>query len=766
MGTPTSIPEFLAVVTQSNLLDANTLNYYAAAATGDPAGDNPATDDPAQVAAALVRDNLLTRYQAEQLLQGKWRGFFIGRYKVLGMLGEGGMGKVFLCEHPGMRRQVAVKVLPPKQASDPETLERFYREAESLARLDHRNIIHAYDVAQDGGIHYLVMEYVKGVTLEECVNKDGALGAERAYDYLRQAALGLQHAFEAGIVHRDIKPSNFLITETGVVKILDLGLARFFEQDNELSSRFGGAMMGTIDYMAPEQAINSSEVDIRADIYSLGATFYFSLTNRSPFDGATSTQKLLWHQVRDPEPLQTIRPELPTELVNIIARMMSKLPANRYQTPDELLLAMRMPAPETVSDVPRAIAETLPDLPPTPPKKKRIPRREEKPKPKSPVKLILVGILVGLSAVAGVYFSKPETAPVVEPEPTPQPKQIAQAKPPTPQPVVNKPLFLSELTELEATVGRGVFGKGGSLGYDGRRITVNGIPMAQGLSMHPPENGSARVQYNIQNRFQTFAGSVAINDTGVGKPGIGQVFVVRGDGRQLWESQPVRMRKDEQQFAIPVGGVFRLELEVRCAGPNSNAHAVWCDPRLFRSPVTIADLPAPKTIDPEGFIHTWLILAPVPNAGSIIETVNRQLVKDEALLAPKEGDKVKVGDKEFVWDRLPVDDWFFELEGYGVDNCTAYVVTYIVAKDDIKDADLRIGSDDGAKCYLNGKEVGKFLGDRGVNKDQNTFPVSLKKGVNTLVFKIVNGNGKWGGGARFTDKVGNPLQGISAQITK
>jgi len=764
MGIPASTPEFLAVITQSNLLDASTLNQYVSAANADQSSDSPPADDPTQLAGAMVRDGLLTRFQAEQLLQGKWRGFFIGRYKVLGVLGSGGMGKVFLCEHPGMRRQVAIKVLPPKQAGDPETVERFYREAQAIARLDHRNIVHAYDVAEDGGVHYLVMEYVKGVTLENCVQQEGPLGADRVSDYLRQAALGLQHAYESGVVHRDIKPSNLLVTDTGIVKILDLGLARFFEQDSELSSRFGGAMMGTIDYMAPEQALNSSEVDIRADIYSLGATFYFALTSRSPFDGATSTQKLLMHQVSDPEPLQRIRPELPSELTAIIAKMMAKDPANRFQTPDELLFAMRIPAPETVADVPRATADTSPELPPA--TREERPARVTKPMRRFPKKIALVVGLGLLSAAAGLYLNnRPDASPVIEPD-EPPPKPTVQARTVPTQPSIPKPLYLSNLNEGDATVGRGQFGKAGSLGYDNRRITVNGIVMAQGLSMHPPENGSSHARYALQGRFRTLAGSVAINDTGVGKPAVGQIFVVRGDGRQLWESKPVRAKKDEQKFAIDVTGVHRLELEVRCPGSNANAHAVWCDPGLYGMPVTVADLPTPKTIDQEGFIHAWLILAPIPNGGDFNQTVDKQLVKDEAKLAPKEGDKVKVGDKEFVWDRVTMGDYFFELEGYGVDNCTAYAVTYIVAPDEMKDVTLRIGSDDGAKVYVNSKEVGKFVGPRGINKDQNWFPVTLKKGVNTLVFKIVNGNGKWGGAARFVDKEGNPIQGIGAQITK
>ncbi len=767
--------EFLTLIAQSNLIDVNILDRYLSERNANSPVGTATVESPADLAGALVSDGLLTRFQAEQLLKGKWRGFFIGRYKVLGMLGSGGMGKVFLCEHPGMRRQVAVKVLPAKQAGDAETVERFYREAQAIARLDHRNIVHAFDVAQDGEIHYLVMEYVKGSTLEDCVIKEGPLGPNRVIEYMRQAALGLQHAYEAGVVHRDIKPSNLLVTDTGVLKILDLGLARFFqEQDDELSSRFGGGVMGTIDYMAPEQAIDSTAVDIRADIYSLGATFYFSMIGRSPFDGATTTQKFLWHQVRDPEPLQKLRPELPPALTALITRMMAKDPANRFQTPDELLLALAAPVAETVEDVPRATVDTALDLVCEAPSvtRKKKPVKEEGPTRRFPKKLAIVVTMCLLSAAAGVYMSQrpkanPETESVVLP-----PKPVVAAKPATPQQgPPSRPLYLSDLPEEDVSVGRGQFGKGGSLGYDNRLITVRGTVMSQGLSMHPPANGSSHVRYEVRGNFRSLSGTVAINDTGVGKVAVGQVFVVKGDGRTLWESRPVWTKAHEQAFAIDLTGVHRLELEVRCPGKNDNAHAVWCDPKLLRTPIALSDVPIGRPIDHEGFIRTWLLLSPVPYPGGtdLAQAVDTSIIKDEANLEPKEGDKLKVGDKELKWEKVQADDYFFDLDpGNGAgNNCMAYAVSYIVAANDMKDVEMRIGSDDGAKVYVNGKEVGKATMSRGIGKDQTSFSgVNLKKGVNVVVFKVVNGHGEWKGALRFVDTAGNGLQGIKAQLTK
>src|SRR5581483_10286116 len=189
---------------------------------------------PAEVskmAGLLVSAGLLTHFQAEQLMQGKWRRFTIGKYKVLERLGAGGMGSVFLCEHKLMRRRVAVKVLPTARA---------------VAALDHPNIVHAYDIDQDEQLHFLVMEYVDGTSLQDLVKKSGPLDVTRACHYIRQSALGLEHAHEAGLVHRDIKPGNILVDRSGAVKLLDMGLARFFnDEEDVLTRKYDESVLGT-----------------------------------------------------------------------------------------------------------------------------------------------------------------------------------------------------------------------------------------------------------------------------------------------------------------------------------------------------------------------------------------------------------------------------------------------------------------------------------------------------------------------------------------
>ncbi|HEV3237480.1 MAG TPA: serine/threonine-protein kinase, partial [Gemmataceae bacterium] len=346
MPAPTTIGEFLDLVRKSGVLEDKRLDVYVDKATAA----NVLPQEPSKLAGLLVRDGILTHFQAEQFLQGKWRRFTIGKYKVLERIGSGGMGSVYLCEHKLMRRRVAVKVLPTAKADDTSSLERFHREARVVAALDHINIVRAYDVDQDVNLHFLVMEYVDGASLQEMVKRGGIMDVTRAAHYMRQAANGLQHGHEtAGIVHRDIKPGNILVDRNGIVKILDMGLARFFHDEEDiLTKKYDENVLGTADYLAPEQALDSHSVDVRADIYSLGATFYYCLTGKSPFNEGTIAQKLIWHQTRQPKPVRSIRPEVPQAIEALIEKMMAKDPNQRFQTPLEVAEAL---APHTTQPI-------------------------------------------------------------------------------------------------------------------------------------------------------------------------------------------------------------------------------------------------------------------------------------------------------------------------------------------------------------------------------------------------------------------------------
>jgi len=318
-----------------------------------------------------------------ELFRGHAEELVLGPYLVLERLGSGGTGQVFKARHRRMERIVALKLIRQELLADPEVLARFYREIRLVSQLSHPHIVHAYDAGpvplverlrSAGGPaaptgHMLVMEYVQGIDLDRLVKRSGPLSAAQACEFIRQAAVGLQYAHERGLVHRDIKPPNLLIADCGLriadssakssirnppsarVKILDLGLARLPRRQQSAAAHedefatslltpVGSVMMGTPDFMAPEQAIDFHQVDIRADIYSLGCTFFFLLTGRPPFPGGSAFQKLMRHQQAPPPDVTTLRADLPAGLNAVLQRMLAKTPQDRYQTPAAVATAL------------------------------------------------------------------------------------------------------------------------------------------------------------------------------------------------------------------------------------------------------------------------------------------------------------------------------------------------------------------------------------------------------------------------------------------
>lgn len=332
MPPPATNEDLLSLVAKSGVADEKRLDAYLKR-VGDAV-----PDEPGELAVALVREGILTNFQVQQLMQGKWRGFAIGNYKVLERLGSGGMGNVYLCEHKVMRKRVAIKVLATISAENPEALKRFYREARAASALDHPHIVRAHDVGKEDKLHFLVMDYVDGSSLENIIRRHGPMDVLRACNYVRQAAMGLHFAHESGLIHRDIKPANLILDRTGVVKVLDMGVARFSQEDDEVLTK---GPLGTADYLAPEQALDSHGADRRADIYSLGATFYFLLTGNPPFtEGKTVAQKIMLLQTKPPRPLSEFRHDVPPAVESIITRMMAKKADVRYQTLEEVIEAL------------------------------------------------------------------------------------------------------------------------------------------------------------------------------------------------------------------------------------------------------------------------------------------------------------------------------------------------------------------------------------------------------------------------------------------
>ncbi len=342
MSLKLTAASFLAGVKQSGLIDAHRFD----ALLNDLQRSGVDLTNSSAIAQALVARKVLTDWQSEKLLQGRHKGFILGRYRLLSLLGTGEMSAVYLAEHIMMERRCAIKVLPANKVQDTSYLGRFHREARAVASLNHSNIVKAFDVDKQhegaAEIHFLVMEYVNGKNLGKMVLERGPLPYVELVDYIRQAADGLHHAHEAGLVHRDIKPDNLLIDQTGVVKLLDLGLARFFNASDEesLTIKHDEKVLGTADFLAPEQAIDSHKVDLRADIYSLGCTLYYGLTGHPPFTDGSLVQRLLAHQTRRPPSIKYDRPDIPEGLLAIVEKMMAKKPGDRYQTAADVAEAL------------------------------------------------------------------------------------------------------------------------------------------------------------------------------------------------------------------------------------------------------------------------------------------------------------------------------------------------------------------------------------------------------------------------------------------
>ncbi len=295
----------------------------------------------------LVNSGKITRFQAEKIVAGKAKELIVGQYLLVNQLGKGGIGRVYKAIHRTMNREVAIKLLAPKFTNTAKARQLFQREVLAAGRLVHPNIATAYDANTQGNHHYLVMEHVDGPNLDQLVNRQGPLRPGLACEIIRQAALALQHASDMGMLHRDIKPANILVQKgtgnTFTVKVVDFGLARLQVPGVDGAGEMGtivtkqNTVMGTPDYLSPEQARNMHKLDIRSDLYSLGCTFYFLLTGRVPFPKGTTVEKLIRHAKAEPVPIASLRSDVPAEMIQVVQKSMAKDPNNRFQTPTELV---------------------------------------------------------------------------------------------------------------------------------------------------------------------------------------------------------------------------------------------------------------------------------------------------------------------------------------------------------------------------------------------------------------------------------------------
>jgi len=324
---PTDVTALLALVRQSGLVTEERVHDFLN-------GSIQSDLDPDELLSKMVSGELLTSFQATQLSAGRWRGLVLKQYALLDRLGAGGMGQVYLGKHMTLGRKVAIKVLAARLADDPIARTRLVREARAAATLDHPNIVRVYDIDTEHSPPYLVMEYLEGVSLQAAVATHGTLQAAATALCGRQVALALQHAFETGLVHRDVKPANLILDRQGQVKLLDLGIVRSVDTPGLTLAANGGKMiLGTLDYLAPEQADDCSNVDTRADVYSLGATLYFLLAGHPPFPEGSAASRLARKLSDTPISIRKLRPDVPLGLSAVIDKMLARDPAERYQRP-------------------------------------------------------------------------------------------------------------------------------------------------------------------------------------------------------------------------------------------------------------------------------------------------------------------------------------------------------------------------------------------------------------------------------------------------
>lgn len=325
--TSQSAESYQQLLIQSGLVAPNQLKVILSELGPESANDLPGHRRLAKV---LIERGLITPWQDQRLMRGQHDGFFIASYKLIDRLGSGGMGQVYLAEHSMIRRQVALKILPSKFAKNPIARQRLEQESRALGSIDHPNVVKLYDAGQYRGLWYLAMEYIDGMDLQKYLETNGPLNPNHAAELIRQAADGLAIMHRNGLIHRDIKPSNLCVNNDQQIKVLDLGVARLNEDENSsMTVAHKQQLLGTIDYLAPEQALDSHSVSDRADIYSLGCTLYFLLRGEAPFCGGSQAERILMHQMRQPTPLSSIRPDIPGSLSKLCEQMMQKDAAKR-----------------------------------------------------------------------------------------------------------------------------------------------------------------------------------------------------------------------------------------------------------------------------------------------------------------------------------------------------------------------------------------------------------------------------------------------------
>jgi serine/threonine protein kinase len=336
-----------------------------------PQGAEPADDAPTIISKKVPARNGPSGQSADSLVGGSLRGRTLAHFELIEPIGVGGMAAVIRARDRQLDRPVALKILPPEMASDAENVLRFHQEARAAAKLDHENIARVFFCGEDQRLHFIAFEFVEGVNLRTLLEKRGRLPVHEAVHFMLQIATGLAHAAARGVVHRDIKPSNIIISPNGRAKLVDMGLARNMGPQSDRDLTQSGVTLGTFDYIAPEQAMDPREADVRSDIYSLGCTFYHMLTGQAPVPEGTAAKKLHHHQHVAPVDPRQLNPNIPDDVAAILQRMMAKDPRERYQRAEHLVQHLIQVAQKlgAVTDVPDGVLFVDAPLP-APPRKR------------------------------------------------------------------------------------------------------------------------------------------------------------------------------------------------------------------------------------------------------------------------------------------------------------------------------------------------------------------------------------------------------------
>ena len=488
----------------------------------------------------------------------------LGNYRVLRLLGQGGMGIVFQAEDIALRRSVALKVMKPELIANPDSCKRFLREAQTMAASKHDHLVTIYQVGQEDSVIYLALELLDGETLDAWVSREGPAPLGEILRLGREMAVGLAAIHAKGLVHRDIKPDNiWLEAPARRVKILDFGLARLINDSTRLTTT--GLAVGTPDFMSPEQA-RGDEIDARGDLFSLGGVLYRLCTGRNPFQAGNLMGVLTALAVAEPRPIEELNPALPPELADLVIQLLAKEPVDRPDSAEAVV--------EELERIANGLTAPVPSGTPSSRSTKTRLRSQKLPLDQGVGRRYATWTIVGAAVVAtaliillvqkinraAVTASPSATAPASLPAPekhylstmTPASQENWPGRPPPPMP-----------------------------GLPPGTVRFKGNISPHGIFMHaaPPNEGPARVSYRLGKQFSTLHVEVSQND-GPPRAMTPCTFHVYGDGKELWRSRPVVSQEDTQTQAIDVRGVETITLEVQCPGEPRGAHMVWIDPYL------------------------------------------------------------------------------------------------------------------------------------------------------------------------------------------